>query len=382
MTKLFIVGDERVSLTKEVERLVTLFEKTGSIHVEIPTLLQSDLLLDLYGEELNSRTYILSDPVKGNLMLRPDFTVPIVQTYIKSNKEKAQYCYSGKVWRKQDHLSSRPTEYLQVGIECFGGNNIAKEDAKLFSIINKAVGLTHLKIVTGDLGVLRSAINGLEINSRCKRALLRQLWRPKRFLQVLKYFSNSTSYLNDEKRHIIDLLNSGKLMKKLNIYNPIIGLRTKKDIIDRVSELSNDIEYNQLKSSDVNLLENLLKISCSLNEASKNIKNLTYSHEYLKRSAILLENRLDYLAQLEIDVKKIDFEVSFGRTSMEYYDGFVFEMGPINKVSSIPFAQGGRYNELTRILSDLEGHEKSPCSVGAIIRPEILHAFKLNEGIL
>mgnify|MGYP005692293687 FL=1 len=57
-------------------------------------------------------------------------------------------------------------------------------------------------------------------------------------------------------------------------------------------------------------------------------------------------------------------------------------MGPINKVSSIPFAQGGRYNELTRILSDLEGHEKSPCSVGAIIRPEILHAFKLNEGIL
>ena len=47
MTKLSIVGDERVSLTKEVERLVTLFEKTGSIHVEIPTLLQSDLLLDL-----------------------------------------------------------------------------------------------------------------------------------------------------------------------------------------------------------------------------------------------------------------------------------------------------------------------------------------------
>ena len=383
MTKLSIVGDERVSLKKEVERLVTLFEKTGSIHVEIPTLLQSDLLLDLYGEELNSRTYILSDPVKGNLMLRPDFTVPIVQTYIKSNKEKAQYCYSGKVWRKQDHLSSRPTEYLQVGIECFGGNNIAKEDAKLFSIINTAVGLTHLKIVTGDLGVLRSAINGLDINSRCKNALLRQLWRPKRFLQVLKYFSNSISYLKNEKRHIIDLLNSGKLMEKLNTYNPIIGLRTKKDIIDRVSELSNDIEYNQLKDTDVNLLENLLKISCCLKEASKNIRNLTYSHKYLKESAILLENRLDCLAQLDIDVKNLDFEVSFGRTSMEYYDGFVFEMGPIiNKVSSIPFAQGGRYNELTRILSHLEGCENSPSAVGGIIRPEILHAFKLSEGIL
>ncbi len=382
MTKVSKVGDERVSLKKELERLVNLFEKTGSTYVEIPTLLQSDLLLDLYGEELNSRTYILSDPVKGNLMLRPDFTVPIVQMHIKSKEEKAQYCYSGKVWRKQDHSSSRPTEYLQVGIECFGGNNIAKEDAKLFSIINKAVELNHLKVVTGDLGILRSAINGLEINSRCKKALLRQLWRPKRFLQVLKYFSNSTSYLNNEKRNIIDLLNAGKLMEKLNSYNPIIGLRTKKDIIDRVSELSNDIEYNQLKGSDVDLLENLLKISCSLKEASKNIKKLTYSHEYLKQAAILLEDRLDCLAQLDIDVKKIDFEVSFGRTSMEYYDGFVFEMGHINKDDSIPFAQGGRYNELTKILSHLEGHKKFPSSVGGIIRPEILHTFKLSEGIL
>ena len=57
-------------------------------------------------------------------------------------------------------------------------------------------------------------------------------------------------------------------------------------------------------------------------------------------------------------------------------------MGPINKDDSIPIAQGGRYNELTRILSHLEGYKKSPSSVGGIIRPEILHAFKLTEGIL
>ena len=55
MTKLSLVGHERVSLKYELERLINLFEKTGSIYVEIPTLLQSDLLLDLYGEELNSR---------------------------------------------------------------------------------------------------------------------------------------------------------------------------------------------------------------------------------------------------------------------------------------------------------------------------------------
>ena len=161
-------------------------------------------------------------------------------------------------------------------------------------------------------------------------------------------------------------------MEKVNSYNPIIGLRTKKDIIDRVSELSNDIEYNQLKGADVKLLENLLKISCSLSEASKNIKNLTYSHEYLKKSAILLENRLDSLAQLDIDVKKIDFEVSFGRTSMEYYDGFVFEMRAKKLGLSVPVAQGGRYDELTKILSKMNGKTKSCSAVGGIIRPEML----------
>ena len=175
MTKLSLTGNERIPLKKELERLVNFFEEMGSDYVEMPYLLPSDLLLDLYGEELNSRTYIVNDPVKGNLMLRPDFTVPILQMHIKTNKKKAQYCYAGKVWRKQDYSSLRPSEYFQVGIECFGGLDIAREDAKLFSIIRKAVGSIDLKIVTGDLGVLRSAINGLEINNRCKNALLRQL---------------------------------------------------------------------------------------------------------------------------------------------------------------------------------------------------------------
>ena len=381
MSRLSSIGNERISLKRELERLIRFFENIGSNYVEIPTLLQSDLLLDLYGEELNSRTYIFNDPVKGNLMLRPDFTVPIVQLHIKTHTKNAQYCYSGNVWRKQDFLSSRPSEYLQVGIECFGGSDIAKEDAKLFSIISNALDLIDLKIVTGDLAVLRSAINGLEINQRCKNALLRQLWRPKRFLHVLKYFSNSIHFIKKEKKEIIDLFNSGKLMEKINSHNSTIGLRTKKDIIERVSELSNDIVNNQLQDNDVKLLQNLLKISCSLVDAPKNIKKLTHSHDYLKKAAILLENRIDNLSELLINVKQIDFEVSFGRTSMEYYDGFVFEMGPKKQINSIPFAQGGRYNELTRILSRLQGYHKSTNSVGGIIRPEILHNFKLNQGI-
>ena len=55
--------------------------------------------------------------------------------------------------------------------------------------------------------------------------------------------------------------------------------------------------------------------------------------------------------------------------------------GTKKQINSIPFAQGGRYNELTRILSKLQGYDKSTNSVGGIVRPEILHNFKLNQGI-
>ena len=376
MPTLSYLNHDMISLRKELEYFINYFEKKGAIYLEIPTLLESDLLLDLYGEEINSRTYILNDPIKGNLMLRPDFTVPIVLMHIKNNQDRAEYCYSGKVWRKQDYSSLRPSEYLQVGIECFGGKDIAEEDARVFSIIRKAVNSIDLKIVTGDLGILRSAINGLEINTRCKKALLRQLWRPKRFLQVLEYFSHNSNLVNNEKNKIIELFNSGKLLDKLKNFESIIGLRTKNDILERVSELSNDILNNQLKDIDLKLLRDLLKISCPLTQAHQKINNSTYSHEYLKKSALLLEKRLECLSELDIDVKNIDFEVSFGRTSLEYYDGFVFEMMSKKPYNSIALAQGGRYNELTRILSQLEGCQKSPNSVGGIIRPEILQSIK------
>ena len=124
------------------------------------------------------------------------------------------------------------------------------------------------------------------------------------------------------------------------------------------------------------MLRDLLKISCPLTQAHQKINNSTYSHEYLKKSALLLEKRLECLSELDIDVKNIDFEVSFGRTSLEYYDGFVFEMMSKKPYNSIALAQGGRYNELTRILSQLEGCQKSPNSVGGIIRPEILQSIK------
>ena len=109
----YTAGTKLSLLKEELRRLSDLFELDGALTVEMPSLVDSEVLLDLYGEELNSRAYIVEDPVRGNLMLRPDFTVPIVQMHLESGIEAEKYCYAGKVWRKQDQFSLRQSEYLE-----------------------------------------------------------------------------------------------------------------------------------------------------------------------------------------------------------------------------------------------------------------------------
>ena len=65
---------------KEAQRLFALFKDHGAQAVEAPVLLPAETLLDLYGEDLRARAYVTRDPILGEMMLRPDFTVPIVQT--------------------------------------------------------------------------------------------------------------------------------------------------------------------------------------------------------------------------------------------------------------------------------------------------------------
>ena len=368
----YTAGTKLSLLKEELRRLSDLFELDGALTVEMPSLVDSEVLLDLYGEELNSRAYIVEDPVRGNLMLRPDFTIPIVQMHLESGIEAEKYCYAGKVWRKQDQFSLRQTEYWQAGFEHFGGKNVPADDVAAFSLIRKAIGNLDLEIVTGDLGILRSAINGLTTNTRCKKALLRQLWRPARFRQTLQYFSSSSSLIKDSQLKLIEALKVGSLEKELSQVGPIIGLRRAQDIVNRIEFIAEDSKENQINEFDLKFLEDLLSISCPLVEASAYIKKISRSNVELNEAVILLENRLDAMSDAKVDTKKMSFEVSFGRTSMEYYDGFVFEIHVDKKGILAPVAQGGRYDELTKFFNNRGDSENVLSAIGGIIRPEIL----------
>ena len=87
-----------------------------------------------------------------------------------------------------------------------------------------------------------------------------------------------------------------------------------------------------------------------------------------------LARRMDALAARGEDVDGLDFEASYGRTSMEYYDGFVFGFYVDNRTDLPPVATGGRYDALTRVL----GKGNAIPAVGGVIRPGLL--LELGRG--
>jgi ATP phosphoribosyltransferase regulatory subunit len=78
------------------------FVQAGAVPVEADLLQPAETLLDLYGEDIRARAYVTDDPVRGEMMLRPDFTVPVVQAHMAHGADPARYAYLGEVFRKQD----------------------------------------------------------------------------------------------------------------------------------------------------------------------------------------------------------------------------------------------------------------------------------------
>ncbi len=73
----------RAAIRAEAARLRALFEAAGrAVGGNRRCCNLRRRLLDLYGEDIRARAYVTSDALRGEQMLRPDFTVPVVQMHM------------------------------------------------------------------------------------------------------------------------------------------------------------------------------------------------------------------------------------------------------------------------------------------------------------
>ena len=106
---------ESGNLGLEISRIDTIFTKAGLKEISVPSLLNSSDLVDLYGEDLKLRAYTTSDPVRGEQILRPDFTVPILLKHLRGSSlnpeiPKERRKLTKGCWREDQALPKGPTK--------------------------------------------------------------------------------------------------------------------------------------------------------------------------------------------------------------------------------------------------------------------------------
>jgi len=345
----------------EAARLCARFESAGAVQVDCPVLQPADTLLDLYGEDIRARAYVTRDPSLGEMMLRPDFTVPVVERHMSEGAEPARYTYAGEVFRRQEDHPDRASEYMQVGFEVFERSNPPAADAEVFALISEVLSPLGLRAVTGDIGLLISMVTGLRVSEDRKTALLRHIWRPSRFTTLVKRFVGLTPVPATR----IALLAADDPMTAAGVP---IGLRSEAEIAARIDALRADAEQPQMSREEVDLISAVLGVSETCPNALEQLKDIAVDMPSIGPALDQFEARCVTLGQRGIDIDSLEFEASYGRTSMEYYDGFVFGFYAPGRIDLPPVATGGRYDALTCRL----GQGREIPAVGGVVRPDLV----------
>ncbi|WP_425043370.1 ATP phosphoribosyltransferase regulatory subunit [Primorskyibacter sp. S87] len=351
----------RAQVLERAAFLRSYFEAEGAQSVETPILQSAETLLDLYGEDIRGRAYVTTDALRGEQMLRPDFTVPVVQMHMDHGAEPARYTYSGEVFRRQEHDPDRANEYVQVGYEVFDRDNPAAADAEVFALIAKALNGLSLRAATGDIGILMAAVQGLKTSERRKAALMRHIWRPRRFRALLDRFSGRASVPPCRAELLVaadPMANAGT----------VIGKRRTDEIADRIAALREDAAAAPISEAEMLGLDTLLSVRETMPNALERLRDVAVDLPQIGPALTRLEARIGALRDRGVDVDRLDFEASYGRTSMEYYDGFVFGFYAERRPDLPPIATGGRYDALTRQL----GNGAEIPAIGGVLRPGLI----------
>nr|WP_265501683.1 ATP phosphoribosyltransferase regulatory subunit [Paracoccus beibuensis] len=335
------------------QRLLERFRQAGAQEISPDILLPAESLLDLYGEDIRARAYVTQDPIRGEMMLRPDFTVPVVQAHMASGAEPARYCYLGEVFRKQDSGDVRPEksrdhEYLQCGFELFTRDPDA--DAEVFALFHDALQSLGLRAEMGDMGLLLDAVSGLPLTRARADALMHHIWRPGRFSRLLDRFSKP-----GVSRCFPD---TGQTWA---------GLRSEDEMIRRIARLQGDAAVPPLAPVWTERLDRLFALRAPASKALPALGELAADMPAIAPAVDRIVARMAAIAHRGIDLDGVIFDASHGRTTMEYYDGFTFTF-QADRAGWPPVASGGRYDALTLVL----GKGREIPAVGGIIRPGLV----------
>ena len=221
-------------------------------------------------------------------------------------------------WAPTDRASScRRASDLEAGDPAAG-------DAEVLALILDALGGAPLDLVTGDMGLVLAAIDALETTDARKAALRRHVWRPARFHALLHRFGDGHAAARASREQLLLSEARGEIPRLVAGAGAGIGLRAAEEVEARVARLAHEAATPPLDAGQV------AGIEAGSRSQGRPPKRSTRSPGWravsagsAPRCSVTPPDWMPSPGRRRPE--SLPFEASFGRTTLEYYDGFVSE---------------------------------------------------------
>ncbi|MFZ5668558.1 MAG: ATP phosphoribosyltransferase regulatory subunit [Pseudomonadota bacterium] len=348
-------------------------EAASATPVEVPVLQPLALLLDLSGEAMRPRLFVVQAEGGEELALRPDFTIPVARAHIASGAGKGRYSYEGKAFRAAPAGSDRAEEFLQIGVETFGTGDPALADAEVAALAwqaSAAGGRADLSLVLGDIALFGAFVDSLALAPALATRLKRLFTRPRLLQAELERADDAAPGAAAAAVNPLEGVPAEEgeaALRRLWALAGIepVGTRPAGEIVRRLAERAEAARTPPLSRGEAAAVRDYLAVADPPDRALERIRALAGPKKGPLRSAFAAwSRRLGDLARRGVPLERATLAAGFGR-AFGYYDGLVFEVRSADLGEARPVAAGGRYDSLPVRLGAANGQG----AVGCMVRP-------------
>ena len=351
------------------------FLAPGAEAVDTPVMLPLASLLDLAGEAMRARLFVVQADGIDEACLRPDFTIPVASAHIAAGRASGRYLYEGKAFQVAPAGSGAAEEFLQIGLEVLGdaGADCAVDAEALILAWRAAAagGRADLHARLGDVRFFGRFVDALGLAPPVAARLKRAFLRPGKMQSELER-AQSLEPGSREGDRVAALLaglpesQAAAALEELWTLAGIepVGGRSAAEIVHRLAERAQARAAPPLTPAQGELITRFLAIEGRPDQA------LAAAAALAREAGAGMDDlwtewarRLALLADAGVPQAALTLAAGFGR-DFGYYDGFLFEVSSPALGADRPVAAGGRYDGLLRRMGGTKGS-----AVGCMVRP-------------
>ncbi|MDB5467020.1 MAG: hisZ [Phenylobacterium sp.] len=346
----------------------------GAEPVDAPILQPLNLLLDLAGEAMRARLFVVQAEGGAEACLRPDFTVAVARGHLERGAASGRYVYQGPAFRASQG-SDRAEEFLQLGVELFdaGAGASVEADAEIAALAwrsAQAGGRDDLSLWLGDVGLVAAFIDCLSLPAALAARLTRVAGRPRLLnAELARAGEPARPASGGQLAALLSSLGEDQAATLLEEVWSLAGVepvggRGPGEIAARLVRRAEAADAAALTEAQARAIADFMAISDAPAAGLARVRELAGAKGKALQAALAdWQVRLERLVAT-VPAERLRFAPALGH-AFDYYDGLTFEVRSEALGVGRPVAVGGRYDGLLARLGGASGAR----AVGCMVRP-------------